>query len=153
MLLSLILTPVLMVFGFIVGMTIFRVTSGLLLSGIFSAYAGVLGSAGMWIFILSLIPLLVLVAFMQIILVERSFSLVSELPSRVLNWIGGRTDLADQGALDRTRMGMIAGAGAMGMGASKLGGAVREKRKKDSNFLMWKGKNRAGNDGDSSSSS
>ncbi len=44
---------------------------------------------------------------MQLILIERSFSLITELPNRVLNWIGGKADLADQGALDRARIGMI----------------------------------------------
>ena len=51
---------------------------------------------------------------MQLILIERSFSLVTELPNRVLNWIGGRADLADQGALDRARIGMIGSTAALG---------------------------------------
>lgn len=120
MLLSLILTPVLMVFGFIVGMTIFRVTAGLLIGGIFPAMSGILGGTSGFIFLLALPAIVVMVAIMMLVLIERSFSLISEFPNRVLAWIGGRTDLADQGALDRTRAGMIGGAAGLGAGGSQV---------------------------------
>ena len=62
----------------------------------------------------------VVIAIMMLILVERSFSLVSELPNKVLAWIGGRTDLMDNDALGRVRTGMVAGAA----GAGAVGGAA-----------------------------
>ncbi len=120
LLLALLLTPILMVFGFVIGMGIFRVTSGLLLSGIFPVFqASVVGSS--LIAIMLILPALgLLVGVMQLILIERSFSLVTEFPNRVLNWIGARADLADQGALDRARIGMIGATAATGSAGAPL---------------------------------
>lgn len=131
LLLALLLTPVLMVFGFVVGMMIFRVTSGLLLAGIVPAATSILAPASAITVVIALPALAVFIAVMQLVLIERSFSLVTELPNRVLSWIGGRADLADQGALDRTRVGMIGATaslprampGPQAVGAA--GGAVR----------------------------
>ncbi len=124
MLLALLLTPVLMVMGFVVGMMIFRVTSSLLLAGIVPAAVSILAPANVVTTVIALPAIAVFIAVMQMVLIERSFSLVTELPNRVLNWIGGRADLADQGALDRTRIGMI-GATASLPGVMPGPGAVR----------------------------
>lgn len=121
LLLALLLTPILMIFGFIVGMMIFRVTSGLLLSGILPAAHAALAGSTVFTVLLALPALTILVAVMQLVLVERSFSLISELPNRVLAWIGGRADLADQGALDRARIGMIGATAGLARAAPNVG--------------------------------
>ena len=113
LLLVLLLTPILMIFGLLVGMMIFRVTSGLLLSGIFPTAYAALAPAGVIAVILALPAIAILVAFMQLILIERSFSLIAEFPNRVMAWIGGQVDLAVQGASERARMGMIAATATM----------------------------------------
>ena len=108
LLLALLLTPLLMVVGFLVGMMIFRVTAALLLTGIYAAAYGALADANIVIKLLSLPVILLVVIVMQLILIERSFSLVSEFPNRVLKWIDSQADLADQGALGTTRAGLLA---------------------------------------------
>lgn len=122
LLLALLLTPVLMILGFVIGMVIFRVTSGLLLSGIAPAAHAVLAPASVVTQVVALPAIALVIAVMQLILIERSFSLVTELPNRVLNWIGARADLADQGALDRARLGMIGATAGIGRGAQSLAG-------------------------------
>ena len=107
-------------------MGIFRVTSGLLLSGILPVFHASFAGAGIVSMLLALPALGLMVGVMQLILIERSFSLVTELPNRVLNWIGGRADLADQGALDRARIGMIGSTAALGKAGpqvAQLGGS------------------------------
>ena len=121
LLLALLLTPILMIFGFIVGMMIFRITSGLLLSGILPAAHAALAGSTVFTVLLALPALTILVAVMQLVLVERSFSLITEFPNRVLTWIGGRADLADQGALDRARIGMIGATAGLARGAPGAG--------------------------------
>lgn len=113
LLLVLLLTPILMIFGLLVGMMIFRVTSGLLLSGIFPSAHAALAPASFVAVLLALPAIAILVAFMQLILIERSFSLIAEFPNRVMAWIGGQVDLAVQGASERARMGMIAATATM----------------------------------------
>ncbi|MCY4590740.1 MAG: DotA/TraY family protein [Alphaproteobacteria bacterium] len=128
LLLSLLLTPVLMIFGLLAGMMIFRVTSALLIAGTFPAIHAALGG-GSVVVILMVIPAAVLfLAIVQLLLIERSFSLISEFPSRVLAWIGGRADLADQGATERARAAMIGGAAAFSRIGSGVGGAIQAGR-------------------------
>ena len=120
LLLSLLLTPVLMVFGFIVGMAIFRVTSTLLMSGLLPTFYSATAGTNMMT-MLMLIPVMMLaLGVMQLLLIERSFSMITELPNRVLSWIGGKADLMDQHAADRARVGMIATTAASGT----IGGAA-----------------------------
>ena len=121
MILALLLTPVLMVMGYLVGMVIYRVTSTLLLSGIWPTFHAAMVNATVLTQLLALPALGLLVGVMQIILIERSFSLTTELPNRVLSWIGAKMDLYDSGALDRARVGMIGATAAV----SKVGpGAI-----------------------------
>ena len=127
LILALIVTPVLMVIGFLIGMGVFRVTSVLLLSGIFPVFHASLSTASTLTILLALPAVMIVVGVMQLILIERSFSLVTEFPSRVLAWIGGRADLADQGALERARIGMVgatAGIGTLGPGAAQQAGML-----------------------------
>lgn len=60
---------------------------------------------------------------MQLVLVQRSFGLITEFPSRVPTWIDGGADLADQDAPDRARIGMV-GATAGLAGSAPSPGAI-----------------------------
>lgn len=122
MLLSLLMTPVLMVFGFLIGMTIFRVTSALLDIGIFQALAGILGG-NIWITIIAIFSYSIFMAIFYMILLERSFSLVSEFPGRVLRWMGASAELTS-GEENKVRMA-AAGAGlAVAKGATAPSGVI-----------------------------
>ena len=120
MLLALLLTPILMMIGYLVGMGIFRVTSSLLTAGIYPTFHAALVNSTIITALVSLPAVALLIGVMQLVLIERSFSLITEFPNRVLNWIGGRADLADQGALDRARIGMIGATAGVGSGGSAL---------------------------------
>lgn len=124
MLLSLLMTPVLMVFGFLIGMTIFRVTSALLDIGIFQALSGILGGS-VWINLIAIFSYSIFMAIFYMVLLERSFSLVSEFPGRVLKWMGANAQLTN-GEENKVRLA-AAGAGlAVARGSAvPAGGLVR----------------------------
>lgn len=92
MILSLLMTPVLMIFGFLIGMTIFRVSASLINMGIHQALSGILGS-GLWLNLVATAAFSIFMAIFYMILVERSFSLVSEFPGRVLRMLGASAEL------------------------------------------------------------
>lgn len=110
MFLAILLTPVLMVFGFIVGMVIFRVTSDLISGGLFYT-VGALQGANLWIGILGLVAFSIVIVTAYIFLLERSFSMVSELPNRVMYWMGSRIDITG----GESRIQAAAAAGAIGV--------------------------------------
>jgi conjugal transfer/type IV secretion protein DotA/TraY len=117
MLLSLLMTPVLMIFGFLIGMTIFRVSTTIIDMGIYQALSGILGS-GIWVNLVATAAFSIFMAIFYMILVERSFSLVSEFPGRVLRLMGASAELT-RGEEGKARMA-AAGAGvavARGAGA------------------------------------
>lgn len=97
MLLSILITPMLMVFGLLVGMTLFRIVGTLFNSGIHLALTGAqaLGSdANMgleWYFGLFTVFVLVVVAY--VVMIERTMSATTWLPNAVMNvldaWVGG----------------------------------------------------------------
>ena len=92
MLLSLFMTPTLMVFGFIIGMVLFRIASDLISAGLFYAVSGLTGANPViWIF--GTLGYSVLIVTAYGLLLERSFSLVSEFPSRVMKWMGQQVDM------------------------------------------------------------
>ena len=113
MMLALLMTPVLMVFGFIIGMTIFRVSSSLMDAGIHQSLSGIL-SQGTILNIAAAVIYTVTTAVVYIILLERSFSLVSEFPARVLRWIDSSVELGNHG--DKAKWAVAAGAGATAKG-------------------------------------
>lgn len=122
MLLALLMTPVLMIFGFLIGMVIFRVTSALLDIGLFQALSGILGGS-LWITFLAIVTYSIFMSIFYMVLLERSFSLVSEFPGRVLRWMGAGAQLTN-GEESRVRMA-AAGAGlAVARGASSPAGAL-----------------------------
>lgn len=114
MLLSLFMTPSLMIFGFFVGMQIFRVTTSLIDMMFAQAFAGIYNGGVFTGFILVLVYAVV-IAVMYMVLIERSFSLVTEFPGKVMRWIGASAEITN-GEENRARMAMAAGAGSMWKG-------------------------------------
>jgi len=86
------LTPPLMVAGFLVGMILFRVVSGLLDIGMYYAMSALVNASPV-VGIFGLIAAGALQVIASLAVIERSFVLVSEFPDRVLRWIGGQVDL------------------------------------------------------------
>jgi conjugal transfer/type IV secretion protein DotA/TraY len=153
MLLSLMMTPVLMVFGFLVGMGIFRVTSALLDIGINQAFSGLGGN--LWVQLIGMMVYAILIVTMYIALLERSFSLVSEFPGRVLRWMNadarltngeeGNAKMAAGAAMLKVYSlsgGAGTGAAAVGSGAKRVSGLGRLEN------YMRRGKVKSGSEGD-----
>lgn len=105
---SLAMTPVLMVFGFMLGMGIFKITTTLLNIGFYVVLDGVMQSQSIFVWGIGLLLVGILMIIVLFVLAERSFSLTAELPGRVLRWIGGDSQLLG-GEADRIR---VAGAAA-----------------------------------------
>jgi conjugal transfer/type IV secretion protein DotA/TraY len=124
MILALLMTPVLMVFGYIVGMTIFRVTSGIIDIGFYYALAGLDGGPLTWLVGTAAVAVLIVISY--IIMIERSFSLVSELPSRVLAWIGTRAEVTrgEEARMQGAAVAAGAGAGVITRSVGASAGAV-----------------------------
>ena len=123
MLLSLTLTPTLMIVGYIVGIALFRIMSGLIDAGMFYAMSA-LTRASPLVAIFGLIASGALVVVAYIAVIERSFSLVSEFPSRTLAWVGGEAALDDAPAKSRISSGAGSVAAAIGSGAARLRNSV-----------------------------
>src|SRR5690606_3985388 len=87
LLLRLALTPVLMIVGFFAAMTVFRAVSGLVGVGIYYLLSSFGGHPVFWL--ISVVVMTILTVAIFLILIERSFSLVTSLPNVVLAWIGG----------------------------------------------------------------
>ncbi|WP_411840061.1 DotA/TraY family protein [Paracoccus sp. ME4] len=140
MLLSLTMTPILMIFGFIVGMTLFRVTTSLVDVGINNVAAALL-NATIPTMITGILVISVAMTVIYIVIIERSFSLVSEFPGKVLRWMGADSNVADggegrvRGAMAAAAAGTHQAAGAVGRfgiagikgGASAVNGAAMTK--------------------------
>lgn len=110
MILALMVTPFLMIAGFIVGMIIFRITASLISMGLSVAVAGVFAN-GNWAFIMMSVFVIVLFMFIiYLMVIERSFSLVAEFPSKVLRWMGAAANLETNG-VDRVRAGAMGAIG------------------------------------------
>lgn len=107
--LSLALTPVFMVFGFLLGMGIFKITTTLLNMGFYVALDGVTQSQSLFVWLTGLLLIGVVMIVVIFVLAERSFSLTAELPGRILRWIGGNAEILGS-ETDRIRVA-TAGAG------------------------------------------
>lgn len=130
MLLSLTMTPILMIFGFIVGMTLFRVTTSLVDVGIHNVASALL-NATIPTMITGILVISVAMTVIYIVIIERSFSLVSEFPGKVLRWMGADANITDggegrvRGAMAAATAGTHQAAGAVGrMGIAGLKGGA-----------------------------
>jgi hypothetical protein len=101
MLLALLMTPVLMVFGFLIGMGIFRISSNLISAGMFYAVSGISGGSNILVALVGIIAFSIMIVTAYIFILERSFSLISEFPNRVMMWMGEGIQIG--GGEDRIR--------------------------------------------------
>lgn len=124
MILALTMTPPLMVFGFLVGMQIFRASSDMIDIGLHQAASGIF-SGNPFMDLIAIVGFAVLICIIYVILLERSFSLVSEFPGRVLRWMGASAQLTngEEGKARAAAGGALAGIYKMSGSAS--GAAMR----------------------------
>jgi len=106
MLLALLMTPVLMVFGFLIGMGIFRISSTLISTGMFYAVAGISGGSNVVVGLVGILAFSIMIVTSYIFILERSFSLISEFPNRVMMWMGEGIHIG--GGEDRIRAAVAA---------------------------------------------
>jgi len=90
------LRPLLMVLGFIVGITLMRAGFSLLNFGFISAL-----NAGTTSTVFSILAVLVVYVFIAMTLVNKSFSLIYLLANQVMRWIGGQPEHTDTDAIVR----------------------------------------------------
>jgi conjugal transfer/type IV secretion protein DotA/TraY len=153
MFLSLLVTPVLMVFGFLLGMGIFRVTSALIDIGINQAFTGILGG-GIFIKVMAMFVFSIFMSVIYIVMLERSFSLVSEFPGKVLRWMGAGAELTSgeekmaRGAAAAGATGVYAGAGKTAKLAGDAGSSVGNRLSQMGNTSEGKGDQEGKDDGD-----
>ena len=123
MLLSLLLTPSLMIIGYLVGMVVFRVVAGLLDIGMHYAMTG-LASASPIVGIFGLIATGILVVIAYIVIIERSFSLIADFPDRILKWIGATSGVGDGSGERMFRGAASSASSAIGSAARQIGRMV-----------------------------
>jgi conjugal transfer/type IV secretion protein DotA/TraY len=120
LLLMLFLTPLLMIFGFLLGMVLFRIAAfslnGMLFAALSSQMAADPGAFGVLSQFLTMAVLTVFVGILYVVIIDWSFSLINVFPARVFKWIDGIGD--DLGA------GTAMTAKAAGVAGSYQGGAA-----------------------------
>lgn len=120
---ALLSTPPLMIIGYFVGMILFKITTGLLDSGFYFAMGALVNSSPI-VGIFGLIATGFLLVMAYIVIIERSFSLILEFPTRVLSWIGSDVDLTSGGAHHKFEAGGKTISSAMGRGFGQFGGGI-----------------------------
>ncbi|MXX88704.1 MAG: DotA/TraY family protein [Boseongicola sp. SB0677_bin_26] len=120
--LALFMTPVLMVIGFLLGMILFRVMANLIDIGMLPVVSAIIG-ANPIIFIFGMIAYSIVMVTAYVLLLERSFSLISEFPSRVLRWMGGSAEIA--GGEGRVQAAAAAGVAGLNMAGNRIEGGVK----------------------------
>lgn len=121
MILSLFMTPTLMILGFLIGMILFRVVTSLISLGMLPVVSAIIGGNPI-LFFFGLCAYSVTMFAVYALVLERSFSLISEFPNRVMKWMGSSVDI--MGGEDRIRMAAGAGAVAMNQGGNVLEAGV-----------------------------
>lgn len=131
LLLALFLTPVLMLFGFLAGMAIFRVLATLINGGFYYAMTSAQSlNADSYFSIMSalgILAALIMMTFLYLILLERSFSLAAELPSKVLRWFDNVAVCLDDATANRARIGAAAGSVTTKKALTTLGAEARKR--------------------------
>jgi hypothetical protein len=109
-----------MVFGFLLGMVLFRIAAfslnGMLFAALSSQMAADPGAFGVLSQFLTMAVLTVFVGLLYVVIIDWSFSLINVFPARVFKWIDGIGD--DLGA------GTAMTARAVGAGGAYQAGAV-----------------------------
>ena len=83
-----------MILGYFLGMVIYRVVAGLLDLGMHHAMSALV-SASPIVGIFGLIAAGFLSVLSHTVIIERSFSLISDFPDRILKWIGAAAGVGD----------------------------------------------------------
>lgn len=125
--LSLILTPVLMLFGLLIGMIVFRFTGTLVNGGIYyaltSAQSLTADSISQIMWFTGIFVVMVFMGFVYLVILERSFSLISYFPGRVFRWFDEIGDNLDSQSAARVNAAGLGSAIEQG----KLAGASAER--------------------------
>ncbi|WP_421522144.1 DotA/TraY family protein [Ochrobactrum quorumnocens] len=112
LLLSLLLTPVLMVFGLVAGMIIFRIAGNLLNAGMYYALTSSQSLvADSWVgfaWYAGILVVGIFMVFVYIAIIELSFSLIAGFPGRVFRWFEEIGDQLDSQSSLRTGLGAVA---------------------------------------------
>lgn len=120
MLLGLTLTPSLMILGYFAGMILFRVVAELFDAGMFYAMSA-LANASPIVAVFGLIASGALIVIAYLVILQRSFSLISLFPSRILHWIGSEAALSDGVSESRFQGSLQGMSSAMVSSVSKAG--------------------------------
>ncbi len=127
LLLMLFLTPMLMVFGFLIGMILFRIgafaLNGMLFAALSSQMAADPGSFGTITQIFTMIVLTVFVCVIYVVIIDWSFSLINLFPARVFKWIDGIGD--DLAATTAARTTVLGAGGSFQLGSAGSGGTQK----------------------------
>ncbi|GAA5628130.1 hypothetical protein Brsp05_03426 [Brucella sp. NBRC 12953] len=112
LLLSLLLTPVLMVFGLVAGMILFRIAGNLLNAGMYYALTSSQSLvADSWVgfaWYAGILVVGIFMVFVYIAIIELSFSLIAGFPGRVFRWFEEIGDQLDSQSSLRTGLGAAA---------------------------------------------
>lgn len=146
LLLMLFLTPMLMIFGFLIGMILFRIgafaLNGMLFAALSSQMAADPGSFGSVTQVLTTIILTVFVALIYVVIIDWSFSLINLFPARVFKWIDGIGDDLGAPATGRATAAAVAGSYQSGTLSSGTSTGMINTGNKVRGFLENKIKNR-----------
>lgn len=110
MALSVAVTPVLMIFGFLLGMAIFKATTHVLKMGMGAMLAALDFDQNILSWTIGMISVTIMMMIMFAVVAERSFSLITALPHRILQWIGASAQL-DTGEAEQIRTAAVGGGG------------------------------------------
>ena len=125
LLLSIFLTPVLMLFGLFAGMVLFRILGTLINGGFYyalsSATSATSGGAMSVVWLFGIFVVMLFMVLIYVVILERSFSLISEFPARVFRWF----EEVSGSDLDGSTSARVHGAGGIAGGTTgaALGGA------------------------------
>ncbi|GAB5387555.1 MAG: DotA/TraY family protein [Alphaproteobacteria bacterium] len=150
LLLSMLLRPVLMVIGFILGMVMFNIFAGATAAGFDMATAANYGTSQAGL--IGTVFLFAILAGMYVWMAYKSFSLIHIVPDRILRWIGqGGEGLGEQEGMDQTKIIAMAAmhqmSGGMGSMVKGVSGARFGAQKGAGAALSGKGSARDGGGG------
>lgn len=118
MVLGLTLTPVLMLFGLLLGMILFRIMGVLINGGLYyaltSAQALIGDSMVSMAWFIGLFVVMGFMAVVYLVILERSFSLIAEFPGRVFRWFDHIGDNLDANTAMRANTAAITSAAHLG---------------------------------------
>ncbi|OYR17600.1 conjugal transfer/type IV secretion DotA/TraY family protein [Brucella thiophenivorans] len=139
LILALLLTPVLMIFGFLAGMIVFRIAGNLLNTGMYYALTGsqslVSDSWASFSWYIGVLVVGIFMTFVYIAIIELSFSLIAGFPGRVFRWFDDIGDQLDSQSSLRTAIAAGAQTKLMGDAVSTAGMGTNSAGK---SFRGWK---------------